>query len=160
MGKARQYLNGQRCFSMINKPPHGAKCNGCGLCCQMEKCPLGTAVFSGIPSNGNADVWAGPCPGLVPHADGSYGCGLVETPERFAPVRAAAFGKDKLRKAAMYLIGAGIGCDGQLDDEPYDEKFGWRMRMHRDDRKINRAFHLWGFALNQVRALLGEYNER
>ena len=143
---------------MIAKPPHGAKCNGCGMCCQAEKCPLGTAIFAGIPSNGNADAWAGPCPGIARHADGTFGCGLVETPRRYAPLRAAVFGEERLRTAAMYLTGSGVGCDGHVDDEPYNEAFAHRMRADRNEVKINYSFHLWGFALNQVRALFAEYH--
>jgi hypothetical protein len=32
------------------------------------------------------------------------------------------------------------------------------MRADRNEVKINYSFHLWGFALNQVRALFAEYH--
>lgn len=49
------------------KPPFGAPCNGCGVCCIAELCQIGSAAFGDIP---------GPCPALQFH-HGRFWCGLV-----------------------------------------------------------------------------------
>jgi hypothetical protein len=120
------------------KPPHGAPCNGCGQCCKNELCPLGAAIFRQV---------RGPCPALE-DADGAYSCGLVLRPAHYMPVRAFIAGAAKLRAAALLLIGAGHGCDAQRDDEPYDHKFGRRIRetaRRRPMREIEDALEAWGF---------------
>ena len=59
---------------MIQKPPHGQPCNGCGWCCQAELCPLAQAIF------GEPVVRA--CPAL--EQDGErYVCGLVAYPTAY-----------------------------------------------------------------------------
>lgn len=50
------------------KPKYGSPCNGCGMCCKIEVCKIGTSVFGD-------DVKA-PCPALVD--DGKrYFCAVV-----------------------------------------------------------------------------------
>ncbi len=86
------------------KPAVGAACNGCGVCCAAEPCPVGMLVFR---------QRRGPCPALRWHEDGNasrYRCGLLTaTGEylRWLPVRWHA-------RAARFLarrIAAGAGCD-------------------------------------------------
>lgn len=89
------------------KPPYGSPCNRCGLCCMNELCPLAASLFRRTD---------GPCPALLSVGDG-YSCGLVLSPERFAPMLAFAEGKDRLSAAAAALIGAGHGCDAQTPGE-------------------------------------------
>lgn len=99
------------------KPPYGAPCNGCGQCCREQLCPLGARMFG---------TWNGPCPAFI-GGDGSGFCGLVATPREFAPVRTARYGVEVMSRAALHLIGAGLGCDARKDDEP-DNPLA-RMRM-------------------------------
>jgi hypothetical protein len=51
-----------------------------------------------------------------------------------------------LSKAAIVMIGAGIGCDGQLEGEPADWSFRKRMIEWREANieLIARAFKAWG----------------
>lgn len=101
---------------MIRKPAYGTPCNNCGDCCRESLCPLGTRLFNQA---------SGPCPAL--EADGERGvCGLVAHPARYAPVRAAICGPARLIEAALLLIGAGHGCDAQLQNEPRAPKAYYR----------------------------------
>lgn len=117
---------------MLNKPPHGSPCNGCGACCADQRCPLGKIVF-------------GPgrrCPALEMKLP-AFTCGLVENPQQYAPDVVAAHGKSVASKAAAYLIGAGLGCDaldrGELPNEAWR---AWAMRqMDRD--AADRAAAIW-----------------
>lgn len=72
------------------KPPHGAPCNGCGLCCAVEVCAIGRVAFPDVPA---------PCPGMV-FDDGRFGCMLV--------LVEAASGMEPLIATAL---GIGKGCD-------------------------------------------------
>lgn len=122
------------------KPVHGQKCNGCGECCRRELCSLAVRIFA--PGQAWAD---GPCPALIDKGD-TYGCGLVETPRKFAPVRAQVNSERDLRDAALLFIGSGIGCDAQLDNEPADEAFRQRMRAQRPSSvRISVMLRTWGF---------------
>lgn len=114
---------------MLQKPPHGQPCNNCGECCKAELCPLGQLLFRQVE---------GPCPALVDNK-----CGLVSHPMRFAPFRTVAHGAQRMSEAAAHCIGAGIGCDAQLEDEPYDQEFGARIRRNADMPRTARALRLW-----------------
>lgn len=98
---------------MLNKPPHGAPCNGCGGCCVAQRCPLGELVF------GAGDR----CPALETRLPG-FACGLVEHPERYAPKVVARHGETRAAEAAAILIGAGLGCDAVVEGEAVNET--WR----------------------------------
>jgi hypothetical protein len=65
---------------MLDKPPIGAPCNGCGLCCVMEVCSSG-AVVLGFASQWGERV-AGPCPALVEDGE-KLVCGILQRPERY-----------------------------------------------------------------------------
>lgn len=91
------------------KPVEGAPCNGCGLCCLAEPCPLGVLV------SGRRQ---GACAALRWDADGQrYLCGLVADPagvtgwRRPWALRATA-------ALARRWIAAGVGCDAQLQAQP------------------------------------------
>ncbi len=127
---------------MPDKPPYGSPCNNCGLCCKEALCPLAMLLlrpndFSNSQSSG---AWDGPCPMLLE----SNRCGLMETPEAFYPVKAAARGKENLQKAAAQLIGAGHGCDAQLDGEPDNQIFREAMRRRARPHKTAAALKTWG----------------
>lgn len=114
----------------MDKPPHGAPCNSCGKCCERELCPLGAALFK---------RWSGPCPALE---EGR--CGLVQHPERYAPVRAAAVGVVALSRAAAHMIGAGKGCDAVWEGELVNWGFrAWMIRQANHGR-ARRGLRLWG----------------
>lgn len=78
------------------KPAPGAPCNGCGVCCAAETCPLGLLLFRRR---------RGPCPALEWHADeggGRYRCGLLVPPR-------------PLHALFARWIAAGTGCDSDAE---------------------------------------------
>lgn len=90
------------------KPDEGQACNGCGVCCLAEPCPVG-AVFS--------RRLQGACKALVWSADaGRYHCGLL------APSGAAASSQPLWRglrqRWVRRMISAGSGCDASLEVQP------------------------------------------
>lgn len=110
------------------KPRHGdPTCNGCGLCCLAELCPLAQLFFR--------QDRHGRCPALE-DAGARYQCGLMARPAHYAPLRAALVGEDLLREAAAQFIGVGIGCDAHLAGEPYDHAY--KARITALDRKLPR----------------------
>lgn len=126
----------------MKKPSHGSPCNNCGECCRAELCPLGVSVFRTV---------AGPCPALETRADdGQSACGLVAHPATYMPVRAHVYGKRAMSDAALILVGAGIGCDAQLESEPANEPFRAMLRRKRDSMRlaVGRACAVWGVAVS------------
>ena len=117
----------------IDKPPHGAACNSCGLCCQEELCVLAALTFG---------ERGGPCPALERDGDsGRSACGLVRNPQVYAPAVVAREGRWQASNAAAMLIGKGLGCDGQLDGEPADE--AWRRRTFAKAKRNRMTACLW-----------------
>ena len=124
-------------MSVLAKPLYGQPCNGCGVCCKDQRCPLGARVFGP-----GAD-----CPALT-----EAGCGLVLEPVRYAPD--ADRSEMRLRESATMLIGAGMGCDAQLLGEPDDPVFRERLRAwaRRHGAKARRTLQWWP----SLRPALGE----
>ena len=99
------------------KPAFGAPCNGCGVCCLAEPCPLGI-VLSGKRH--------GACDALVWVATGvHYRCGALVEPrvvlQRRLPNGLGWLGgwlAPVLRRMAQRWISAGTGCDCKL--APHD----------------------------------------
>lgn len=75
------------------KPALGAPCNGCGVCCLAEPCPLG--MLASLRTRGACRVvrWDGT----------RYRCGLVD--ER----------RPWLNRLVRRWIGAGRGCDSSAE---------------------------------------------
>ncbi|MDO9003235.1 MAG: hypothetical protein Q7V20_07265 [Aquabacterium sp.] len=95
------------------KPALGAPCNGCGVCCLVEPCPVGMLI---------SRRRKGACDVLVWSDDASaYRCGLLVDPDRFTAGRWMSWGP--LRRLwlrwARRVIAAGRGCDADFaQDEP------------------------------------------
>ena len=84
-----------------SKPQVGQACNGCGVCCALNTCPVARLRFLRK---------AGPCPALAWSGDEMrYRCGLLQTPKRYFP--ALPISDDRLRRLLARWIAAGIGCD-------------------------------------------------
>jgi hypothetical protein len=80
------------------KPAVGEPCNGCGLCCAAEPCPLGMVI---------GRRRQGACPALRWDPAGSrYRCGLLADATRAGPLRA---------RIVSRWIAAGKGCDSLLE---------------------------------------------
>jgi hypothetical protein len=88
------------------KPAPGEPCNGCGVCCASEPCPLGAVASLRTTGACSALVWR--------EEDGRYRCGLIVQPEMHLPAvlgRAAPM----LAVAARRFVAAGSGCDCSLE---------------------------------------------
>lgn len=85
------------------KPPPGAACNGCGVCCAVEPCPLGALLSRRL---------SGACVALRWDADSArYRCGVVDDPGTHLRVLPAAWA----RRLALRWIAAGAGCDSDAE---------------------------------------------
>ena len=101
------------------KPAVGAPCNGCGVCCLAEPCPLGGVVSGRFKGSCVALVWA--APDVVSGLGGVYRCGALTQPRQVLRERlplgfrwlapALSWG---LGKFARRWISAGSGCDCSL----------------------------------------------
>jgi hypothetical protein len=121
---------------MLNKPPHGKPCNGCGQCCNEMLCPLGLALFGGPEYRS--------CPALEPDGD-RYVCGLIAHPIVYALRQTLLHGAETMALTAGHLIGAGRGCDALLHGEPADEVWRAGMRAMRNQALTDRCLRVWGY---------------
>lgn len=90
------------------KPAEGAACNGCGICCLAEPCPVGMLVSRRRRGACNALVWD--------DTTSRYLCGMVLHPGQHLPwpLRWSA---SLWRRWSLRLIAAGIGCDCSLQTD-------------------------------------------
>lgn len=92
------------------KPALGAPCNGCGVCCLMEPCPLGV-VLTGRRT--------GACSALRWQSEQQmYRCGVLTEPLQVLQARlpnrlhgAAPWLARGLARLAHRWVAAGVGCD-------------------------------------------------
>ncbi|MBT9608767.1 hypothetical protein [Aquabacterium sp.] len=95
------------------KPPLGAPCNGCGVCCLAEPCPAGMLVSRKRHGACDALVWSE----ASDTAPARYQCGLMlraagpEGPDW----RAGPWWRRVWLAWVRRLISAGSGCDASLD---------------------------------------------
>lgn len=91
--------------SAPGKPAYGDACNGCGVCCLVEPCPLGQWVSWRRRGACKALLWS--------DAARMYRCGMVENPGehlRWLPRWAAP----AVQRLALRWIAAARGCDCTL----------------------------------------------
>ena len=87
------------------KPAPGAPCNGCGVCCLAEPCPIGMLVSMKRSGACTALRWDG--------ATRRYTCGMLDDAHRPAWLP---------RRWVRRIIAAGIGCDCDIEvRRPEDE---------------------------------------
>jgi hypothetical protein len=126
---------------MLEKPPVGAQCNGCGLCCRAEVCSVGSFTMGLVGNYGERAP--GPCPAMVDQPDGSVSCGMVARPREYSP---SIGGAHELREAIKIMIGAGSGCDEPGDSPEDAEKvtaLGRRYLEIQGPERIERAVKRW-----------------
>jgi hypothetical protein len=124
---------------MIEKPPHGAACNGCGRCCEYELCAIAARLYRRLE---------GPCPALTPQPDGTKVCGLVVDPKAHSPARVRRWGEFDARRTARLLIGAGFGCDAVAEGETPNKAFIAEMlaRCDKIGPEARQAMIVWDLA--------------
>jgi hypothetical protein len=84
------------------KPHVGEPCNGCGVCCALETCPVARLRFM------KKD---GPCPALAwSDQEQRYHCGILMQPGHYCGWLPNA-GEDFARRLLKRWIAAGQGCD-------------------------------------------------
>ncbi len=88
------------------KPALGAPCNGCGLCCLAEPCPLGVLVSRRRTGACAALRWS--------KADARYWCAMVADPASAAGLRHPLLVRG-VSALARRWIAAGVGCDAHLE---------------------------------------------
>lgn len=88
------------------KPAVGRACNGCGVCCLAEPCPVGIVV---------SRRRTGPCDALRwVEAETRYRCGVVVEPRAFLPRWSSILGtrfERSVVRLALRMIAADRGCD-------------------------------------------------
>ena len=96
------------------KSPAGATCNGCGVCCQYEPCPLGVVLSLRRSGACVASVWD-------PNRR-QYRCAALVDPRSLLRSRLPAAFQGACGPAAWLLsrfaprwIAAGVGCDCDLE---------------------------------------------
>jgi hypothetical protein len=87
------------------KPAVGAPCNGCGLCCLAEPCPLGVLVSRRRTGACVALQWS--------DAEQRYLCGMVADPGGVTG-RSHPWAVRALSALAHRWIASGTGCDADL----------------------------------------------
>lgn len=81
------------------KPSEGAPCNGCGLCCALQLCPIAIEFIEAAEA---------PCPAME-YAGGRFWCGLARYPSRYFGTPASS---DRLiRPMVQAELSIGEGCD-------------------------------------------------
>ena len=102
------------------KPVPGAPCNGCGVCCLAEPCPLGVVLSGHRHGACKALRWS--------EASAIYRCGAISEPadvlkqalpkplRGLVPVMAPVLGR-----LARRWIAAGVGCDSTLEPQARPE---------------------------------------
>jgi len=98
------------------KPALGQPCNGCGICCLVEPCPLGQLLSHRRRGACAALRWE--------DSSGLYRCGAILSPDEV--LRAALPGRrlpalllPVLRRLAGRWIAVGRGCDCSLEVERF-----------------------------------------
>jgi len=88
-----------------DKPAAGQACNGCGVCCAAEPCPIGVLVSGRFTGACRALVWYEP--------SALYRCAMVSDPQQVLgglPTRLAPL----VSRLARRWISAASGCDATL----------------------------------------------
>jgi hypothetical protein len=108
--------------SAPRKPPEGEPCNGCGVCCLAQPCPLGVLLSAKTTGACHALRWV--------DAGGHYRCGAITAPHEVLQAALPSVLPTGLRRGAAMVvapllqrlarrwIAAGAGCDSSLEPLP------------------------------------------
>jgi hypothetical protein len=95
-----------------SKPALGAPCNGCGVCCLAEPCPVGMLVSRRRRGACEALRWN--------DSTRQYRCGMVSDPREVLGLPDRAWTRwlaALLARGSRRWISAGSGCDATLQAE-------------------------------------------
>lgn len=111
MGSASQFQTVELHPLFPPKPDYGARCNGCGVCCAAEPCPVAHLFLF---------QFSGKCRALLWQEDASrYVCGMAVCPDRYVSLIPE---KWRARAGSFFAsrIAAGTGCDfaAEMGDMP------------------------------------------
>ncbi|MCK6419872.1 MAG: hypothetical protein L6Q73_03075 [Aquabacterium sp.] len=90
------------------KPPVGQPCNGCGVCCAWQPCPLGMVVSRRRHGRCSALRWV--------DEERRYRCGVLWAPSTYLP-GPLRWLEPLLARLALRWIAAGSGCDCDADTD-------------------------------------------
>ena len=85
-----------------SKPSQGLRCNGCGVCCAAEPCPVAFVFLFQFRGACRALVWQ--------DETQNYVCGMVVAPDRYVRLIPERF-REHAGKFFASRIAAGAGCD-------------------------------------------------
>ena len=91
------------------KPAEGTPCNGCGLCCLAEPCPLGVVVSRRRTGACVALRWS--------DTDQRYWCGMVADSAGVTGLT-HPWAVRAMSALARRWIASGVGCDARLQTVP------------------------------------------
>ena len=94
-----------------SKPDYGACCNGCGVCCALEPCPVAYIFLLQFKGKCRALLWQ--------DETNRYVCGMVVCPDRYLSLIPERL-RERAGKFFASRIAAGMGCDfaAEIDDTP------------------------------------------
>jgi hypothetical protein len=90
-------------------PAPGAACNGCGVCCALEPCPLGILVTRARSGRCAALQWD--------DEQQRYRCAWIASPTRVTGLDATWLNRVVAALATRW-IAAGQGCDATVQAQP------------------------------------------
>ena len=88
------------------KPLLGQKCNGCGVCCAAEPCPVARVFLWQFRGACRALMWV--------QADQQYRCGMLLQPSSYLRFLPASWQAGFSRLVARW-IAAGTACDSDAE---------------------------------------------
>jgi hypothetical protein len=89
-----------------SKPALGEACNGCGVCCMAEPCPVGQVISRRRRGACDALAWS--------NDEQRYRCGMVANPRAVLPWL-PAFATPTIRRLVLRWISAAKGCDSDVE---------------------------------------------
>ncbi len=88
------------------KPDLGAHCNGCGICCAAEPCPVAYLFLFQFKGSCRALLWQ--------NEERRYVCGMVACPDQYVPLLPKRL-RVRMGRFFASRIAADYGCDLAAD---------------------------------------------
>ena len=88
------------------KPEYGEPCNGCGVCCAAEPCPVACLFLFQFKGRCRALLWQ--------EESARYACGMVVQPDRYSRL-IPGFARRLMGAFFATRIAANKGCDADIE---------------------------------------------